>query len=56
MSRTSDSPSADPVLGTCPACDDVIPKANLLIAYQTADGWPRMFAECPNCQDPVHPE
>lgn len=43
-------------LGTCPVCDATIPSTRLLIEYESEDGWPRMFAECPRCDVPVHPE
>lgn len=43
-------------LGACPECEVRIPGANLLIRYETADGGPRVFAECPRCGDVVHPE
>lgn len=43
-------------LGACPNCDATIPSAFLLISYETSDGWPKMFAECPACDDVVHPE
>jgi predicted RNA-binding Zn-ribbon protein involved in translation (DUF1610 family) len=41
-------------LGDCPACDAVIPRVALLISYER-DGWPAMFAECPECGEVVHP-
>lgn len=44
-----------PPLGRCPHCDRDIPKRNLLISYESAGEWPRMFAECPTCEEPVHP-
>lgn len=43
-------------LGRCPVCDAWIPSRKLLIRYETAEGWPRLFAECPACEVPVHPE
>lgn len=42
-------------LGRCPLCETVIPSANKLIEYETSDGWTKMFAECPDCGDVVHP-
>jgi endogenous inhibitor of DNA gyrase (YacG/DUF329 family) len=56
MVTADDGQRTTQILGICPACDRPIPKPNLLIAYETADGWPRMFAECPSCGEPVHPE
>lgn len=44
-----------PPLGTCPGCGEPIAASNLLIKYETDEGWPRMFAECPACEEPVHP-
>lgn len=43
------------VLGRCPACEEPIAPDRLLIQYRTTEGWPRMFAECPECLDVVHP-
>ncbi|WP_152436393.1 DUF7837 family putative zinc-binding protein [Halosimplex carlsbadense] len=43
-------------LGACPNCDVMIPSANLLIRYESEGDWPRLFAECPDCENPVHPE
>lgn len=43
------------ILGRCPNCDETIPTHNVLIRYRSAEGWPRTFAECPNCTDVVHP-
>lgn len=43
------------LLGRCPSCDAAIPSGRLLIEYESAGGWPKMFAECPRCADVVHP-
>lgn len=43
-------------LGRCPGCGESIPSYNKLIEYETAEGWTAMFAECPNCDDVVHPQ
>lgn len=43
-------------LGRCPGCGETIPSSRLLIRYQTSEGWPRLFAECPQCTDVVHPQ
>lgn len=53
MSRRSES--RQPPLGRCPNCEEQIPSEKLLIKYETAEGWPKMFAECPACNEPVHP-
>jgi len=44
-----------PMLGRCPRCEVPIPRGGLLIEYETADGWPQMYAECPSCAEVVHP-
>jgi hypothetical protein len=45
----------DPILGACPDCAVPIPSSNLLARYETDGGWPRFLAECPRCEDLVHP-
>ena len=45
-----------PLLGRCPDCGQELLRETLLISYRTANGWPKMFAECPACDEPVHPE
>ena len=55
MVQRADLERTAPILGRCPACDVAIPTAGLLIEYETGDGWPQMFAECPACADVVHP-
>jgi hypothetical protein len=42
-------------LGECPNCESDIPPAATLIEYESEDGWPATFAECPECQNVVHP-
>lgn len=41
-------------LGSCPLCGGDIPKAKLLIAYESDRG-EDMYAECPDCLEVVHP-
>jgi len=41
-------------LGDCPRCHAPIPTGNLLIRYERADGH-AVYAECPDCREPVHP-
>ncbi|EFW91671.1 hypothetical protein ZOD2009_12492 [Haladaptatus paucihalophilus DX253] len=41
-------------LGMCPNCGNSITSGYLLIEYDTEDGSER-FAECPSCEDIVHP-
>lgn len=48
----STSPTA---AGTCPQCGERVPSNCLLIEYET-DGGQAAFAECPTCNDVVHPE
>lgn len=55
MGELANHEPATPILGQCPSCDVAIPTAGLLIEYETGDGWPQMFAECPACTDVVHP-
>jgi len=43
------------VLGDCPDCTATIPRGALLISYER-DGWPAMYAECPDCGRVVHPQ
>ena len=56
MGETTRSQPGSSILGQCPGCDASIPRAGLLIEYRTAEGWPRMFAECPACAAVVHPK
>ncbi len=48
------SPSATD-LGTCPDCGETIRRIDVLIEYETTDGQPAVWAECPNCNTVVHP-
>lgn len=48
-------PAEHSTLGVCPVCERAIPPTQLLIEYETADGT-RIYAECPECRDVVHPE
>lgn len=41
-------------LGDCPDCGSTIPAGLLLIEYETAGGT-ASYAECPDCEDVVHP-
>jgi hypothetical protein len=43
-------------LGLCPGCGTEIPQTNLVVKYQPAEGWPRIFAECPECVAVVSPQ
>lgn len=56
MARAEDRVVRSQPLGRCPNCEVMIPPENLLIKYETDGGWPKLFAECPDCRDPVHPE
>jgi hypothetical protein len=55
MTGTTRQQAGTSTLGRCPGCDAPIPAARLLIEYRTAEGWPRMYAECPSCASVVHP-
>jgi hypothetical protein len=41
-------------LGICPTCETEIPVGLLLIQYEK-DGYRAVYAECPSCEEPVHP-
>jgi predicted RNA-binding Zn-ribbon protein involved in translation (DUF1610 family) len=43
------------VLGECPQCGREIPRAYLLIEYETEDDEAGVWAECPECADVVDP-
>jgi predicted RNA-binding Zn-ribbon protein involved in translation (DUF1610 family) len=43
------------VLGECPRCGQEIPRAYLLIEYETETGEMGVWAECPECADVVDP-
>lgn len=44
-----------PVLGDCPDCETTITRGGLLVTYER-DGWPAVYAECPDCGNVVHPQ
>lgn len=41
-------------IGRCPHCETDIPRNRLLIEYETAQGV-ACYAECPACEEVVHP-
>lgn len=43
------------LLGHCGHCETPLPADQLLITYRTDGGWPKMYAECPVCEDIVRP-
>lgn len=43
-------------VGTCPDCSVAIPAGNVLIEYERLDGQVAIYAACPECGVPVHPE
>ena len=51
----SDTDHPRHVPGQCPDCGSAIPTRRVLIEYETADGRPAMYAECPDCREIVHP-
>ena len=44
------------ILGRCPNCGEEIPKAWVLIEYETADGATDYWAECLACDTVVSPD
>lgn len=44
-----------PRLGQCPRCEGTIPVENLLAEYHHPGEWPRLLAECPDCDAVVAP-
>ncbi|WP_435348256.1 hypothetical protein [Haloarchaeobius sp. HRN-SO-5] len=50
-----DSAARGRTLGTCSECAASIPQANLVVKYVTPTDWPRILAECPECDAVVHP-
>lgn len=53
MSTTRSSRS---ILGRCPDCGATIAGHDILIEYETDDGPPAVWADCPTCGGVVHPE
>ncbi|QIO20852.1 hypothetical protein [Haloarcula sp. JP-L23] len=43
-------------LGVCPHCQTTIASVDILIEYETGDGQPKVWTECPCCHEVVHPE
>ncbi|MCU4718973.1 DUF7837 family putative zinc-binding protein [Halapricum hydrolyticum] len=56
MDRTGDRGNNDLPLGECPDCQATVPRENLLIRYVPREGWPRILAECSECETAVSPE
>lgn len=52
---TKPSTRDPPTLGQCPDCGSEIASYDVLIEYENDDGQPALWAECPDCQDVVHP-
>ncbi len=44
----------DQALGLCPNCGSILPSGAVLIEYEVS-GDKRVFAECPQCSEPVRP-
>lgn len=42
-------------LGSCPNCGEAVAEHNVLIKYETEDGEPGVWAECPGCRGVVDP-
>lgn len=50
------APDHQPVIGRCPYCETPIPDRNTLISYELSDGGAAVYAGCPECEVPVHPD
>lgn len=48
----SQAPSS---LGACPFCEMLVSRDAILIEY-VVDGEERVYAECPECREPVQPQ
>lgn len=55
MATVNPGSESGSLLGRCPICHAEIPQADLLITYESAGGWPMMFAACNRCETVVHP-
>lgn len=42
-------------LGTCPDCDAVVRRTDVLIDYTDGDGHRAVWAECPECREVIDP-
>ena len=42
-------------LGVCPFCSSTLEAGSIIIEYEV-EGEQRVFAECEQCDEPVHPE
>lgn len=49
---TATAASPDHV-GVCSDCGTPLPRSNVVIVYETEDGWARV-AVCPECRDLAH--
>ncbi len=47
-------PSEHQTLGVCPECGADIPSGSVLLEYEQ-EGERSVYAECPDCVEPVHP-
>jgi hypothetical protein len=50
---TPDNPET--VRGTCSFCDETVTGRHAIIEYETANGKPGVWAECPGCGKIVDP-
>ena len=46
---------ASSTLGACPLCETPVSRDGILIEY-VVDGERRVYAECPECGEPVQPQ
>ena len=45
----------DATIGTCPNCERDLRRTHVLIDYETEDGEPGVWADCPECGEVVDP-
>jgi len=59
MSHAPGSPppmaTSNSTLGVCPYCGSTLEAGSIILEYEV-EGERRVFAECTQCNEPVHPE
>ena len=62
LGTTSHAPSSTPpmatrnsTLGMCPFCGSTLEAGSIILEYEV-DGQQRVYAQCMECGEPVHPE
>jgi formate dehydrogenase maturation protein FdhE len=48
-------PTRNSTLGVCPFCGSTLESGSIILEYETG-GERRVYAECEECDEPVHPE